>query len=80
MKAPVWTRSKATRLASDLIGEIKLLEEEKADLLAMLDTVEEFLDERADAEYHTDRASPVPNPEMALLMDVRAAIKQARGE
>ncbi len=72
--------SKVKELSCQLAEEIALLCEEKADLLAMLDTVEEFLDERADAEYHTDRASPVPNPEMALLMDVRAAIKQARGE
>jgi len=42
-----------------------------SDLDAVLDEIEAFLDDQADAEYFTDSASPVPNTAMRLLMRLR---------
>lgn len=41
---------------------------------------EEFFEERADAEYFPDSPSPVPNPEMRMLVDVRATLTEIGGE
>ena len=39
----------------------------------VLDSIEEFLESLADAEYFPDRAGPVGNKEMGLLSDLRSA-------
>ncbi|AII27767.1 hypothetical protein B9J07_12880 [Sinorhizobium sp. LM21] len=56
------------------------VERQSAKIAAMreaLQEVEEFFDDRADAEYFTDSAAPHPNKEMTLLTLVRDAIKKA---
>lgn len=40
-----------------------------------LEECEAFFEERADAEYFTDSASPVPNDEMRLLTEVQVGLK-----
>ena len=45
-----------------------------ADLIDALRECEEYFDSRADAEYFTDSAAPVPNEEMKLLTLVRDAL------
>lgn len=40
------------------------------DIEIILSEVREYFDQRADAEYFTDRAAAVPNDEMALLVGV----------
>jgi hypothetical protein len=51
---------------------------DKPDALALareaLTMCEAHLEERAEAEYFPDRAAPVPNDEMRLLVDVQAAL------
>lgn len=46
-------------------------------LLEALDACEDYFDSRADAEYFTDSAAPVPNEEMKLLTLVREALSKA---
>ena len=47
---------------------------EIAHLREALKEVEEYFDQRADAEYFTDSAAPFPNEEMKLLGIVREAL------
>jgi hypothetical protein len=47
-----------------------------AGLIDALRECEEYFDSRADAEYFTDSAAPVPNEEMKLLTIVRDALLQ----
>jgi hypothetical protein len=49
----------------------------RGDLIEALQECEEYFDQRADAEYFTDSASPHPNKEMTLLTLVRDAIAKA---
>lgn len=68
----------AVKMASDLLEEIKLLEGEKRDMLAVLEQVAEYLNDRADAEY-----GPVTGYDEAtitLLMTVDRIIKQVTEE
>lgn len=46
------------------------------ELEAILKTVEEYFDQRADAEYFTDKAAPQGNEEMTLLVDIRAVLSR----
>lgn len=50
------------------------------ELLAALIEVEEYFDDRADAEYTTESAIPMTNIEMDHLTTVRAAIAKAEGK
>lgn len=45
------------------------------ELLEYLHDMEEYFDQRADAEYFPDSASPVPNEEMRLLVKTRESIE-----
>lgn len=49
-------------------------------LTAALTECEDYFDNRADAEYFTDSAAPVPNEEMTLLTLVRDALAAAKKE
>ncbi|WP_164822747.1 hypothetical protein [Sinorhizobium meliloti] len=46
-------------------------------IIEALEACDEYFDQRADAEYFTDRAAPVPNEEMKLLTLVRDALRKA---
>lgn len=46
-----------------------------ARVIANLQDVREYFDDRADAEYFTDRAEPVPNEEARLLVTVDECIE-----
>lgn len=70
--ADVWSPSGDVASNSHLIAAAP-------EMLAALREVEEFLDDQAEAEYFTDRASPVPNQAMRLLVEVREAIAKAEG-
>ena len=48
-------------------------------MLEALREVDEFLEGQAEAEYFPDRASPVPNRAMQLLVEIREAIAKAEG-
>lgn len=45
-----------------------------------LESAEEYFESRADAEYFTDRASPVGNKEMHLLGEMREAIAALKAQ
>lgn len=45
------------------------------ELLEHLHEMEEYFDQRADAEYFPDSPSAVPNEEMRLLVQVRESIE-----
>lgn len=47
-----------------------------SDLPEVLDDIEAFLDDQADAEYFTDGSAPIPNEAMHLLMRLKQARKQ----
>lgn len=44
-----------------------------------LERAREYFAERAEAEYFTDRASPVPNEEMRILVEIDEALAKAEG-
>ncbi|MDX0009187.1 hypothetical protein GOB40_21145 [Sinorhizobium meliloti] len=46
-------------------------------VIEALQECEAYFDQRADAEYFTDSAAPVPNEEMKLLTLVREALRKA---
>lgn len=48
-----------------------LLDHAHKELVITLLECEEYFDQRADAEYFPDSASPVPNEEMQLLVKIR---------
>ena len=47
----------------------------REDLSDLLEDLDSFLDEQADAEYFTDRAAPVPNAAMSLQVRVKQVIE-----
>ncbi len=48
-----------------------LLDHQKYEMVSVLRECEEYLYERADAEYFTDSPGGVPNEEMRLLVKIR---------
>lgn len=50
------------------------------ELLGVLEEVEEYFDQRADAEYLPGQAAPIGNEEMRLLTIVRAALAKSKSE
>ncbi len=47
------------------------------ELKELLLELEEYFDQRADAEYFTDSPAPVPNEEMRMLTMIRDALEKA---
>jgi predicted DNA-binding transcriptional regulator YafY len=62
----------------DALRQIANLRAINAELLAALEEVEDYFEDRADAEYNTDSAAPSGNEEMQFLVLIRAAIRRAK--
>jgi len=50
------------------------------EMFEALEEMEEYLDQRADADQPPGYDAPIGNEEMRLLMTVRSALSKARGE
>ena len=48
------------------------------EVMDLLDELDEYFDDRADAEYFPDRAEPVGNEEMRLLVKVRSIAEKLK--
>jgi hypothetical protein len=63
---------------AEYVAEIERLRAINIELLAALEEVEDYFEDRADAEYSTDSAAPTGNEEMQFLVLIRAAIRRAK--
>lgn len=72
-----WDRIIKERPEIDPYDALRALRVRYEALLEALQECEEYFDDRADAEYFPDSATPHPNKEMTLLTLVRDAIRKA---
>lgn len=72
-----WDRIIKERPEIDPYAALRELRPRLEALTELLRECEDYFDNRADAEYFTDSAAPVPNEEMKLLTAIRDAIGKA---